>query len=326
VLVPDSSDCSSQCPAGYICKFAGQQIQCVPASSLSGDAGQSVDATALADSGGADAPLDGRGSTADGSGAGDASDAARAFDASDAFAGSDGSRVADGSEASAASDASDAPAQSSCNSNRECGGGGAKCIDGQCTPQSRLCSDGTQCVAAGASCVDGVCEPHCSANAPCPGGYACDFTRGVCNVDSGPCAGSGPSTCQGGSTCVEGRCVPPCSAGGGASACPGGQLCINGGCIPDEAATFDCKNDGQSGLLATACSATAICLHHGCYPGCDPDAGASACSDPATVCKQVTVTEGTYDVCGTAANLGSDCDPAIGMYCSGSVCIDGYCR
>jgi len=34
-----------------------------------------------------------------------------------------------------------------------------------------------------------------------------------------------------------------------------------------------------------------------------------------------------YDVCGSATNLGSDCDPTIGKNCPGTgVCIDGYCH
>jgi hypothetical protein len=125
---------------------------------------------------------------------------------------------------------------------------------------------------------------------------------------------------------VEGHCVPPCALGDTGPTCPVGQVCVNGGCIPDEAAQFGCKNDGKSGQLATSCGASAVCLHHDCYAECDPDAGAAACADPAAVCKQVTVAAGTYLVCATPTNLGSDCDPAAGRYCAGAVCIDGYCR
>src|SRR6202022_3236107 len=56
-------------------------------------------------------------------------------------------------------------------------------IDGRCTALSALCSDGTQCVVPGFACVDGTCEPRCDASSPCPTGYQCDLTRGVCNVD-----------------------------------------------------------------------------------------------------------------------------------------------
>jgi hypothetical protein len=120
--------------------------------------------------------------------------------------------------------------------------------------------------------------------------------------------------------------VAPCAPDAGASACPTGQLCINGGCIPDQAARFACRNDGQLGQLATSCSPADICLHHDCYAACDPDAGAAACSDPATLCKQVTVTAGTYLVCAASSSLGSDCDPSVGKSCASGVCIDGTCK
>jgi hypothetical protein len=104
-------------------------------------------------------------------------------------------------------------------------------------------------------------------------------------------------------------------------------VCVRGGCIPNEAALFTCKNDGQSGALATSCDSTQICLHHDCYTACsmDPDA-ANLCGDASDGCKQVTVTAGTYDVCGSASSLGSDCDLAAGKPCASGVCIDGYCR
>jgi hypothetical protein len=213
-----------------------------------------------------------------------------------------------------------------CNADGDCHGGGEKCIDGTCTAQVNLCSDGTQCVASGSSCVDGVCEPTCSTTSPCPSGYGCDFTRGVCNLDPGGCSGSGTSSCLGGAVCVEGHCAPPCSAEGGA--CATGQVCVNGGCIPDQAASFACANDGDEGQLANACAVGYTCLHHDCYVACNADAGDSCVpvtGNPAT-CKNVTIETGTYGVCAAAGTLGSDCDPAQGKYCSGStVCINGSC-
>ena len=200
--------------------------------------------------------------------------------------------------------------------------------------QAQLCSDGSQCVAKGSVCVDGVCEATCNSTTPCPTGYQCDLNRGVCNVNPAPCVGSGTSTCVGGTTCVENHCVPPCApvADGGeaGAACPAGQACVNGGCLPDQKATFACANDGQSGQLATTCPLDAICLHHDCYTACSADAGMSACAPSAqatgTVCKNVTIENGTYSVCGETATLGSDCDPSQGKSCSGSkVCVDGYC-
>jgi hypothetical protein len=343
VTAPDAGDCSAGCPSGYICKLAGGQTQCVLTGGLTGDAGIAAatdgGSVASSEAGNAgDATNDSARTDAnwsvpetsaggsDASFAPDVLDATGAADLStpDAVFASDATIAPNSSDASPASDASFA---SACNADPDCGGAGAKCIDGFCTPQSRLCSDTSQCVTGGESCVDGVCEPHCSLSVPCPGGYECDFRRGVCNVNPDPCSGSGASTCQGGSTCVEGRCVPPCATtDAGAGACPGGQLCVNGGCIPDQAAQFDCLNDGQGGQLATACAPTSICLHHDCYAGCNPEAGAAACADPTAICKAVVITAGTYDVCASSANLGSDCDPAAGKYCLGGVCIDGFCQ
>jgi hypothetical protein len=179
-------------------------------------------------------------------------------------------------------------------------------------------------VAGGEACVDGVCEPHCSANAACPAGYACDFNRGVCNINPTPC--SATTACQGGSVCVEGHCAPPCGsadAGPAGAQCPTGQVCVNGGCIPDQAAAFSCQNDGQSGSLATTCAQAQVCLHHDCYEQCDADGGACPSGQS---CKQVTIAAGTYAVCGASTDLGSECDPAANKYCSSGVCIDGYCK
>jgi hypothetical protein len=350
-----AADCSGGCASGYVCKLAGGLAQCVPSGRMSSDAGngsnqgaQGGDATAAdsgaASDGGSSVPPDGSVIGSDASYppdvfAASSADAAKieaastdspyTLDSSDAAAvivTSDAAIFVDSSDASLFSDVSVDSLGVTCNAIGDCGGGGAKCIDGRCAPESHLCSDSTQCVTTGESCVDGVCEPHCSVTAPCPGGYECDFTRGVCNVNPGSCSGSGTSTCQGASECVEGHCVPPCAATDAGGACPSGQVCVNGGCIPDEAAQFSCKNDGQSGQLATACTTTSVCVHHDCYAGCDPDAGATACADPAASCKAVTVAAGTYDVCGTPSSLGSDCDPAVGRYCTGAVCIDGYCR
>jgi hypothetical protein len=311
----DAGDCSSGCASGYICKLSGGRTQCVPVAT-SHDGGGSVDAATLDSAPGDATSIVAADAHGDGP---NASDAAYGSDAVGALDGSDGSRLSDGAGVS------DSPASVPCNANSACSGT-ARCIDGTCTPQSQLCSDTTQCIASGEACVDGVCEPHCDTTAPCPAGYACDFTRSVCNVNPHPCTGSGTLNCQGGSTCVEGRCVAPCAAQSDASACPSGQVCVSGGCIPDEAAQFTCRNDGQSGQLATTCNTTEICLHHDCYAACDPDAGAAACSDPAATCKLVTVGEGTYLVCAAASNLGSDCDLAVGRFCASGVCIDGYCR
>jgi hypothetical protein len=290
-----TGDCSqSGCPSGFVCKLSGGTAQC--ASLASDDGGTPVeDATA------ADAPL--------------APDAIAPTDAS----ATDVSPLPDAIVSS--SDAS----SSACNAGGDCAVG-SKCIDGQCAAASLLCSDATQCVVSGESCVDGVCVPHCSggsAAVPCPTGYLCNLTLGVCNLNPAFCAGSGSSTCQGGATCVESHCVAPCTVTEAGAICPTGQVCVNGGCIPDESAKFTCKNDGQSGQLANACDTSSVCLHHDCYAACGADGGGCATGS----CKNVTVSAGTYAVCGTATTLGSDCDLAVGARCSGTgVCVDGYCR
>ncbi len=205
-----------------------------------------------------------------------------------------------------------------CNGDSECGGG-AKCIDGFCTPQNQLCSDGTQCVTAGNACVDGVCLPTCATNAaPCPTGYACDFNRGICLVNPSVCATS--KDCQGGAVCVETRCVAPCASSDAGPQCSSGLVCVNGGCIPEQQARFTCIS-GVNG----ACDPGSICLRGDCYPTCDTDGGGCA---PDAVCKSVTVEKVPFRACGTATNLGNECDPAAGSFCDTTAipCIDGYCR
>ena len=303
----------SDCDSGYVCS---DQDQCVPAPPPAADAGDcSVngcpDGYVCKLSNGVAQCVSMGGSGHDG--------------------GTDGP-VSQGDGATT-SDAGDGSVTSGpCNADSDCSGAGALCVDGECTTQVGLCSDGTQCKAQGSSCVDGICEPTCSGSIPCPSGYGCDFTRGVCNLNPGPCTGSGTSSCQGGATCVEGHCVPPCeSTGEGGPACAAGQVCVNGGCIPDQGATFACANDGDEGQLANTCATGYTCLHHDCYPSCDIEAGGGGCgglsSAGGSVCKDVTIETGSYAVCAPSSSmLGSDCDPAQGKACATGVCIDGTCR
>jgi len=176
----------------------------------------------------------------------------------------------------------------------------------------------------GEACVDGLCEPHCDAASPCPTGYSCDLTRGICNINPSPCAST--AACQGGTVCVEQHCVPPCGAGEAGAACPGGQVCVNGGCIPDQAANFACTNDGQSGSTAHQCSNDGICVHHDCYTACTSGDGGSGGCAGSMVCQPVTIETGSYAVCAQPSTLGSECDPAQGKVCTAGVCVDGYCR
>jgi hypothetical protein len=211
-----------------------------------------------------------------------------------------------------------------CTSDSACAamGAGAKCLDGVCYSASNQCSDSTQCPNSG-ECVNGVCTPACSATIPCPTGFTCDLQNSVCTGNSSPCgAADGGGACSAGTTCVQEHCVTPCDEAG---ACSGGLVCVDGGCIPNQQPKFVCNMEGVQDL----CMAGSICLHHNCYIGCNPEAGATACQNAAqfNICKQVSTSTGTYNVCGSATNLGNQCDPTQGQNCtSPEICIDGYCR
>jgi hypothetical protein len=294
----DAGTGNCACPAGTICRLSNGALQCVTPDEAGGGGTTGADA-----SGGAVADV--------------AQDVA--IDVLlDAMV-----DVATGSPPDAAADRPDAAsASATCNADATCGGG-RRCIDGQCTPRSQLCSDATQCVVAGEACVNGVCVPHCSQTVLCPGGYDCDYSRGVCLNGLSGCASTGQ--CRPGAVCVESRCVAPCAPADAGPGCPAGLVCVNGGCIPDERAQFSCKNEGESGVLATTCDPASICLHGDCYPACVADGG--GCTSPGTACKYVTIAKGTYAVCAGPSSLGSDCDPAVGKDCSaGAMCIDGYCK
>jgi hypothetical protein len=142
-------------------------------------------------------------------------------------------------------------------------------------------------------------------------------------VNPTPC-GTAPdaTTCAPETTCAQNHCVTPCGADG---SCAGGLVCVEGGCVPNQKPQFTCATEGTK----DACATGSICLHHSCYIGCDPDAGSDACksADQFNVCKSVPTSSGTYAVCGSSTNLGTDCDPTQGKACSGALlCIDGFCR
>jgi hypothetical protein len=194
-------------------------------------------------------------------------------------------------------------------------GQGAKCLNGTCVAPQDQCVDGTQCQ-NGYQCVEGVCTPGCGANMPCPTGYSCDTQKGVCTGNPNPCTMD--SQC-GGNVCVEGHCVPPCGNG-----CGLGFVCVGGGCIPDQKPQFVCNKEG----VQDVCKMGSICLRHNCYIACDLDASMSCQNaDQFKVCKSVTTQSGTYSVCGSNTNLGSECDVTINKNCTNNgICIDGYCR
>jgi hypothetical protein len=195
---------------------------------------------------------------------------------------------------------------------------GSKCLSGSCVAPADQCADGTQC-AGDAQCVDGACTPACNAAKPCPTGYACDTAKGVCTVNPGPCTSS--SQCAGDTVCVQEHCVERCGAG---DTCPVGLVCVDGGCTPDQKPVFTCDGDG----VGNDCQEGSICLRRSCYIGCDDsDPNACATADQFNVCKPVTTSTGTYSVCGSSSNLGTECDPTQSQHCASPlICIDGYCR
>lgn len=206
-----------------------------------------------------------------------------------------------------------------CRSDKDCPSpAGSKCLSGACVAPADQCVDATQCL--GGQCVEGVCTPSCDANKPCPTGYACDTAKGVCTGNAGPCTSN--AQCGGNTTCVQEHCVDKCGPG---ATCSAGLVCIDGGCMPDQRPVFTCANEGKQ----DACAQGSICLRHSCYIACDADAGADACrtSDTFNVCKPVTTGTGTFNVCGSDSNLGTECDVAAGRACASPlVCIDGFCR
>lgn len=208
---------------------------------------------------------------------------------------------------------------SSCKKDSDCPTpAGSKCLSGACVAPADQCADATQCP-GGSQCVAGSCTPSCSASKPCPTGYACDQQKGVCTAPSPTCSSN--AQCSNGTVCVDERCVAKCDAGG---TCAAGLVCVDGGCTPDEKPVFTCATEGQK----DACASGSICLRHSCYISCGGDAS-NACTtaDKFNVCKQVTTGSGTYSVCGSNTNLGTECDPTQGKNCTApAICIDGYCK
>jgi hypothetical protein len=303
-----AAGCGGGCPTGYICAITNGGASCLPIGALPVNDAGVVSPALDASSSWADAPFD---ATTPWGGDGSALDASYA----------DVGPLGDGASSDAAAEAGALGAL--CNADSQCtsAGAGALCIDGLCTPQSQLCSDGTQCLAAGEVCVDGVCWSTGSSSAPCPAGYGCNFILGVCSGNLDPCTSS--AGCSGGAVCVDSHCAAPCNAPDAGAQCATGQVCVNGGCIPDQEAQFTCPIDGATCTLTGG--GTGVCVHGDCYVGCSDDGG--ACSGTTPVCKQVPDNRGSYAVCGTATDLGDECNPAVGAYCTGTLlCIDGYCK
>jgi hypothetical protein len=294
---------SSDCPSGYSCDNSGY---CVPGSSGAG----------------------GGGGTGAGGGGGSTDCSQTGCPSGYVCALTNGTLACIPAGMTDGGTSGDSGAPSGCQSANDCTsqGAGAQCIDGVCTPAQNVCFDTTQCP-NNEQCVQGVCTPSCNADNPCPTGYSCDTSKGVCTGNPTPCTDS--SQCTGGDVCVEQHCVPPCGAN---NSCPTGLVCVEGGCIPDQKPQFVCGADGTQGDGgAGQCANGSICLHHNCYIECSgdagPDGGGCNQADRFNICKSVTTSSGTYDVCGSNSNLGGQCDPTQNQNCtSPAICIDGYCK
>lgn len=209
-------------------------------------------------------------------------------------------------------------------------GAGSLCLGGICTAQKDVCSDSTQC-SNGGDCIDGRCIPKCASS--CATGYACD-ANGSCTGGLSACNSSAGTVCGTGTSCVNTRCVGTCATDG---SCPSGEVCVAGGCVINDRPTFFCDTAGTADGTQDTCKSGSICLHHNCYIACSlgggdagTDGGTScATADSFNVCKAVTDATGTYDVCASSTNLGSECDPTnptAPKCASGQACIDGFCR
>lgn len=227
-----------------------------------------------------------------------------------------------GGDSNADSNTESGPPFTGCTSDAACAdaGTGYLCLDGTCVAPANQCTDAQQCP-SGEQCVQGGCVPSCSGSSPCPTGFSCNLSQGVCTGNSAPCgAAAEAGTCGKGTTCVDEHCVPDCSSGD--AACGPGLVCVDNGCIPDQKPVFLCNKDGMQG----ACATGSICLHHACYIACTIDGGTDTCNTTELpVCKAVSIGSATYDVCGSDTTLGTECSPT--MACTGGkICIDGFCK
>jgi len=232
-------DCSGSvgCLSGYQCSVSNGRAQC--SSAIGSDSGAGSRESGAVGAGVDGSPPEG-GAAFDASSVDSASSDAQSSQAQPPDAQPSNVQATDAGLPDAGVDAMSAsPTGSPCNADWQCAGVGAKCVEGQCTAADHLCTDAIQCPAASPLCVQGRCTPRCSASAPCPTGFACDFTSGACSVNPSACTCD--AQCLGGTTCVESHCVAPCASGDADVACPSGQVCINSGCLPHERTLPSCK-------------------------------------------------------------------------------------
>jgi hypothetical protein len=315
-------DCESWgCPAGQVCDVSGFDFQCIPDPSLGGGSeGGGGQGGGFADGGG---------------GAGGSEAAVYCGNPNDCGAGEycapDGTCTAGDCNAiegcifgfdcdeSGLLPTCTRINDSGCGSDADCAiGDGSSCISGVCTAPADKCFDGTQC-ASGNVCADGKCTASCAGGDTCPSSYTCTSGVDLCTTAAVECVIT--NDCGDADTvCVDGACVPR-SIGG---LCAPGTVWVNNGCIPDQSAIFVCTVDGAQDV----CAAGSMCLHHSCYISCEtPNDTACDGLPEFDQCKDVTTPSGPHSVCGSADNLGDECDPTAGIGCgAGFICIDGYCK
>jgi hypothetical protein len=157
------------------------------------------------------------------------------------------------------------------------------------------CTSSAQC-GAGQTCGrDDACHAENCVAVGCPGSQVCKLENGT-------------ATCQ-----------PSGSSSGGVT--DGGP---NDGAISDASQPTEiCNGDG----VQSTCSAGSLCVRGGCYISCEADAS-DACkySDHLNVCKAVSAYGKTLHLCGSATDVGSDCDVDGSTCAAGFICIDGRCK
>lgn len=177
----------------------------------------------------------------------------------------------------------------------------------------RVCPPGQTCYDCPNSYYTNECVPwRCNSGYDCPGGYVCDNNL---------CRSTGPQDCR----------VTGCPSGQDCKLSSGKLQCVPGtpqdGGSPDSGTPTVCNVEGTR----DACAADSVCLNKKCYVSCSLDAGPDLCknrvNDRYNTCKNVSASSGTYPICVSEVNEGSECDLAAGRDCTRpNVCIDGFCK
>jgi hypothetical protein len=216
-----------------------------------------------------------------------------------------------------------------CDSSADCTSGQvclASSSGATCQLPSKQCVDQAQC-ALGSFCAAGFCIPSCTQDTDCRDGFQCNTVQGICNVPAQTCTNTDSCGHSPSKVCVSGACVPRCGPQGQCQT--PGDVCAENGCIPNPSPSLTCTTEG----VQDTCQSGSLCLHGSCWISCDSPNQAACLSDPQAVlnqCKPFSSSGTTFNVCGSASSLGSQCGAGtIGnVQCSGpgQICIDGYCK